>query len=344
MQQAVIFGASGYAGLELLRLLAWHPEVRVRAASSNRWAGQPVRDHARGWQGTLTFQAHDDVMAEAEAGQVALLATPAITSAELAPKLLAKGLKVIDLSGAFRLRDPAAYPEWYGFEHPAPDLLAQAHYGLPEFFEMPQGTTLVANPGCYATACALAIQPLLKQGLLVSGAPLIADGKSGVTGAGRAMHDALLFSEVNENLRPYKVGGHQHVPEVEQTLQDSSGTAVRLSFTAHLIPMRRGLLASVYAPVNPGVGQDDVQAAYVDLAQSDFIRWVDRPPETARVKHDNFAEVGAHFDSRTQTVAAFCAIDNLVKGAAGQAVQNLNVLSGLPQTLGLLADGPQDRP
>ncbi len=302
-----------------------------------------MRDHARGWQGSLTFRAHDDVMAEVEAGQVALLATPPKTSAELAPKLLAKGLRVIDLSGAFRLRDAGQYPQWYGFEHPAPELLAEAHYGLPEFFNMPQGTRLVANPGCYATACALAVQPLLKAGLVVPGAPIIADGKSGVTGAGRAMHDALLFSEVNENLRPYKVGGHQHVPEIEQTLQDSTASAVRLSFTAHLIPMRRGLLVSVYAPVNPGTSQSDVDAAYADLAESTFVRWVHRPPETARVKHDNFAEIGAHFDPRTETVAAFCAIDNLIKGAAGQAVQNLNILCGLPQTLGLLADGPQDK-
>lgn len=338
MRPVIIFGASGYSGLELLRILARHPEVQVVAASSDRWAGEAVRDRVRTWVGELNFERHDAVLAAATAGQVALLATPAKTSADLAPQLLKRGLQVVDLSGAFRLTQAEDYDTWYGFEHPAPQLLKAAHYGLPELFELPAGAQLVANPGCYASACILAAAPLLQAKLTVPGAPLMADGKSGVTGAGRALQDALLYSEVDENFRPYRVGQHQHTPEIEQALQTATGQAVRVSFTAHLVPMRRGLLVSVYAPLVPGTTQAQVQKAYEEAyARSTFVAWVDRPPETARVKHDNFAEVYARVDPRTHTVSAFCAIDNLVKGAAGQAVQNLNALLGLHEGTGLTA-------
>lgn len=336
--QLLVFGASGYSGLELLRLLARHPHARVVAASSNRWASQPVRQHVRTWRGDLCFERHDAVLEAAQAGQIALLATPAQTSAELAPQLIERGLRVIDLSGAFRLRDAATHKLWYGFEHPRPDLLRQAQYGLPELLSIDADTQLVANPGCYASACILAAAPLVQHKLLVAGAPIMADGKSGVTGAGRSLQDALLYSEVDESLRPYRVGQHQHTPEIEQALQRLSGQEVKVSFTAHLIPMRRGLLVSVYVPVVPHTSQEMIEAAYAQaFGEQTFVTWVDRPPETGRVKHDNFAEVYARLDPRTQTVSAFCAIDNLVKGAAGQAVQNLNTLMGLPQDTALLA-------
>jgi N-acetyl-gamma-glutamyl-phosphate reductase len=342
--EVVVFGASGYSGLELLDILARHPAVRVVAASSDRWAGEEVAERLRAWPTGLRFAPHAEVLEATRPGQVALLAMPAEGSAELAPALLERGLRVIDLSGAFRLRDPAAYEAWYGFRHPAPGLLDEAVYGLPELFEVPADARLVANPGCYATATILACAPLLAHHLLVPGSPLVADGKSGVTGAGRSVKEELMFPEVQENLRAYRVGRHQHTPEVEQALEEVSGRAVRLSFTAHLIPMRRGILVSVYAPLHRGVGAADVERAYREtLGGRPFIAWVDRPPETALVRGTNFVELHAQVDARTRTVCAFAAIDNLGKGAAGQAVQNLNVLLGLPEGTGLLpgvsADG-----
>lgn len=337
MKPVVVFGASGYSGLEILRLLARHPGVRVEAASSDRWAGIPVAERVRTWPDGLLFSSHESVLAGCAAGQVALLATPADTSANLVPQLLERGLRVVDVSGAHRLRNPAEYPGWYGFEHPAPHLLSHAYYGLPELFEVPAEAQLVANPGCYATAALLAAAPLLKHHLVPPGAPLIADGKSGATGAGRSLKEELLFSEVDENLRPYRVGRHQHTPEVEQALADVAGRPVTLSFTAHLVPMRRGLLVSIYAPAKPGTTQADVQRAFREtLGGRAFVAWVDRPPETGRVTGENFAEVYARLDERTNTIAAFCAIDNLVKGAAGQAVQNLNTLLGFAESTALL--------
>ena len=340
LQPVVVFGASGYSGLELLRLLMRHDAVSVRAASSDRWAGVPVTERIPAWPSELNFERHAVVLEQVRAGDIAILATPAATSAELAPALLDRGLRVIDVSGAFRLQDPADYAEWYGFEHPAPELLEHASYGLPEVFSFAPDTRLVANPGCYATAAILAAAPLLHHHLLVPDAPLVLDGKSGVTGAGRALKDELLFSEVDESLRPYRVGRHQHTPEIEQALEYVSGRPVRVSFNAHLVPMRRGLLVSAYATVKRGVSQSDVERAYREaLVDRPFANWVDRPPETGRVVHDSFAEVWARLDPRTGLVSAFCAIDNLLKGAAGQAVQNLNALLGLPEATGLTPEG-----
>ncbi|MCA9549011.1 MAG: N-acetyl-gamma-glutamyl-phosphate reductase [Myxococcales bacterium] len=338
--EAVIFGASGYSGLELLDILAGHPAVTVVAASSDRWAGEMVAERLRRWPTDLRFTSHAEVFEATREGQIALLAMPAEASADLAPRLLDRGLRVIDLSGAFRLRDPAAYEEWYGFTHPAPALLDEAVYGLPELFEVPADARLVANPGCYATATIAACAPLMAHHLLVPGAPLVADGKSGVTGAGRSTKDELMFPEVQENLRAYRVGRHQHTPEVEQALAAVSGRPVRLCFTAHLIPMRRGILVSVYAPVHRGVSSIEVERAYKEtLGGHPFMAWVDRPPETAPVRGTNFVEVHARVEPRTQMVCAFAAIDNLGKGAAGQAVQNLNLLLGLPEATGLLPAG-----
>lgn len=339
MTDVVVFGASGYSGLELLRILARHPVVRVVAASSDRWAGEAVSDRVRGWPTDLRFIAHGEALTGVQPGQIALLATPARISADLAPPLLDAGARIVDLSGAFRLPDPQIFADWYGFEHPAPQLLPEAVYGLPELFEVPREARLVANPGCYATAAILAAAPLVRHHLVPSGAPLFMDGKSGATGAGRALKDDLLFSEVAEGLRPYRVAAHQHTPEIERALGGLVGRAVPVSFTAHLVPMRRGLLVSVYAPLKAGTTPADVEGAYREtLGGRPFMSWVDRPPQTLSVRDDNFAEVHAAIDARTQSVCAFCAIDNLVKGAAGQAVQNLNTLLGLPDTTGLLPE------
>jgi N-acetyl-gamma-glutamyl-phosphate reductase len=331
MSEVLIFGASGYSGLELLRLLARHPRARVIAASSDREAGHSISDRVPEMTGRFT--SHLDTLALANASHLAFLATPNETSAELAPKLLAKGLRVIDLSGAFRLADPNAYPEWYGFSHPHPELLREAHYGLPELMPMPENVRLIANPGCYATAAALAVAPLLD---LFEG-PVILDGKSGTTGAGRKAEEALLFAEVAENLRAYRVGKHQHTPEIEQVLSRIARREMRASFTAHLIPMRRGILMTAYLRAKAGVAQVDVDAAIEKLtADRPFLRRVPRPPETQRTLYTNVTELGASLDPRTRTIVSFAALDNLVKGAAGQAIQNLNLMLGLPAEAGLV--------
>ncbi len=343
MRAVVVFGASGYSGLELLGLLAAHPHVEVVAASSDRWAGEPVAERVKGWPGALAFASHEATLATAAAGQLAFLCTPAKTSLELAPVLLERGLRVIDLSGAFRLDDVAEYPGWYGFAHPRPDLLGEARYAIPELLpiDAPADARLVANPGCYATAAILAVAPLLRAGLTAPGAPVVIDGKSGATGAGRTLEEGLLFSEVQENLRPYRIARHQHTPEIERALRLATGRPVRVSFTAHLVPMRRGLLASAYVAARDGVTQADVDRALDEAwAGAPLVRRSPRrPPETGAVQRTPFAEVHAVLDDRARTLAAFAAIDNLGKGAASQAVQNMNALLGVEGCAGLLPPG-----
>ena len=320
--EVVLFGASGYSGLEFLRLAS---EVVV-AASSDSEAGRSAAEFVPSCREGLSFTTHKDTLASVESGQYAVLATPAQVSADLVPALLDRGLSVVDVSGAFRLEDAAAYEQWYGFAHPAPDLLPSAHYGLIELFDMPAGTRLVANPGCYATAAILATAPLLD---LCEG-PIRIDGKSGTTGAGKKADKSLIFSEVAENLRAYRVGQHQHTPEIERALRMYGGKEVPVSFTAHLIPMRRGILVTAYLSAKRGVTRAQVTSALKDLYDNKpFVRVVERPPETSAVQHTGFTEVGAFLDGRTGTIIAFAAIDNLVKGAAGQALANVERLARL---------------
>ncbi len=336
MSEVVVFGAGGYTGLELLDRLAWHPSVQVVAASSDQLAGRPTNEWVAGHD-QLAFVPHVAALAATEAGQVAMLATPAKTAAELVPTLLERGLRVIDLSGGHRL-EAAQYPEWYGFAHPYPRSLAEAVYGLPELVPEAEiaAARLVANPGCYATAAALAAAPLIGAGLVAPGAPLVIDGKSGTTGAGKTVSEPMLYSEAADDVRPYRVGHHQHTPEIERLLGRIARASVRVAFTPHLVPMRRGLACAVYAPAAPGVGQAEVEAAvFATYERCPAVRVRTSPPETKRTLHRPEADVFAHFDPRTGTVAAFCALDNLLKGAAGQAIQNLNLLLGLPSMTGL---------
>ncbi|MCC7380788.1 MAG: N-acetyl-gamma-glutamyl-phosphate reductase [Deltaproteobacteria bacterium] len=337
MHRVLIFGASGYTGLELVHWLLWHPEVRLVAASSDRWAGRPVCAQVPAVDPSLLFTSHDEVLAQVSAGDVAFLATPAETSLALAPRLLDRGARVIDLSGAFRLAAAEAYPQWYGFTHSAAPLLAEAYYGLPELSPLSGRPRLIANPGCYATAAALAAAPLVARDLVLKDAPLIVDGKSGTTGAGRKADEALSFSEVDETVRPYRLTRHQHTPEMEQTLSRLAGRDVLVSFAPHLVPLRRGLIVAVYAPARPGVTQREVDAAFDELYRAaPFVRVLtDRPPEPGPVARTNLCDVGAWFDPHSRSILAFAALDNLVKGAAGQAIQNLNLMLGLAPTTGL---------
>ncbi|HET9553156.1 MAG TPA: N-acetyl-gamma-glutamyl-phosphate reductase [Anaeromyxobacteraceae bacterium] len=332
-----VVGASGYSGLELTRILSRHPRVRLAAVTSDRWAGEKVgaRLPLDGEVGALGY----GPLAGSEAvdAELAFLATPAEVSLELAPKLLARGVKVVDLSGAFRLLDPAAYPPWYGFEHTAVPLLAEARYGLPELArDRLAGARLVTNPGCYATAIALALSPLLRAGL-ASAEGVAVTGLSGVSGAGRKASEDYGFCEVDEDLRAYRLGKHQHVPEIEQTVARYAGACGPISFTPVLVPLRRGILASCVLRVKPGASAADLQAALAAAyAGEPFVKVL--PADKVQVKdvvRTNRCHVGVALDARAGVAVVTSAIDNLVKGAAGQAVQAMNAALGWPETAAL---------
>jgi N-acetyl-gamma-glutamyl-phosphate reductase len=334
---AAIVGASGYSGLELTRLLARHPRLRVTAVTSDRWAGERVsaRLPLDGPVGALAYLPLAG--SHAVDAEVAFLATPAEVSHELAPRLLARGLQVVDLSGAFRLRDPAAYPPWYGFTHAAPALLEEARYGLPELARAQlAGARLVTNPGCYATAIALAIAPLVQSGLCAA-ERITVTGLSGVSGAGRKASEDYSFCEVDEDLRAYRLGKHQHVPEIEQTVARYAGACGPLSFTPVLVPLRRGILASCVLSVKPGASAAALSEALATAyAGEPFVRAM--PADRVLVKdvaRTNRCHVGVALDARAGVAVAVSAIDNLLKGAAGQAVQALNAARGWPETDGL---------
>ncbi len=333
---AAIVGASGYTGLELTRLLARHPRIRLAALYSDRWSDDTAGNRLPldGAAASLRYRA----LAEAERADAELvfLATPAEVSAELAPRLLAQGARVIDLSGAFRLEDAAAYPPWYGFSHPAPGLLAEARYGLPELArEQLAGARLVTNPGCYATAIALALAPLVKAGLGLEGG-IAVTGLSGASGAGRKASEDYSFVEIADDLRAYRLGKHQHVPEIEQTVARYAGACGPISFTPVLVPIRRGILATAtvrVAGTAPASLADALRAAY---EKEPFVRVLAADKVNVKdVVHTNRCHVGLAVDARAGVVVAVSAIDNLVKGAAGQAVQAMNAALGWPETTGL---------
>lgn len=339
-----IVGASGYAGIELCRVLAAHPGVAVRFVASDRWEQATVRARTgiTGAVGALSYVPSGKVRELAEGCAAVLLATPAEASLELAPALVERGMKVIDLSGAFRLADASAYPRHYGFEHPSPALLPLATYGLPELGDRRAiaSSRLIANPGCYPTAAALALVPLLRAGLLAEES-IVIDAASGVTGAGRQASESYSFCEVADDVRPYKVLRHQHTPEIAQSLTSAAGRPVRLTFTPHLLPLRRGILSTASARLAPGVRPgallEALQAAYRD---EPLVEVLDVPERVSlsRVVGTPRACVSASateegFDPGRAVVVS--AIDNLLKGAAGQAVQNLNLVLGLNEWSGL---------
>ena len=334
---ASIVGASGYTGLELTRLLARHPHVRVAELYSDRWAEEPAgaRLPLAGTSAALRYLPLADA-AHAE-GEIVFLATPADVSARLAPKLLARGARVVDLSGAFRLADPADYPTWYGFAHPAPELLAEARYGLPELARAGlAGARLVTNPGCYATSIALAVAPLVKAGV-VSPEGIVVTGLSGVSGAGRKAAEDYSFVEVEGDLRAYRLGRHQHVPEIEQTVLRHAGACGPIAFAPVLVPIRRGILSSVALRITGGAGAADLEGALrAAYAQEPFVRVLAADKVTVKdVLHTNLAHVGVAVDPRAGIALVTSAIDNLVKGAAGQAVQAMNAAMGWPEVAGL---------
>ncbi|GAC1352342.1 MAG: N-acetyl-gamma-glutamyl-phosphate reductase [Polyangiales bacterium] len=329
-----IIGASGYSGMVATRLLAAHPFFDLAFCTSDKWKGESVEARVGGRiSPTLQFLPSLQAIEHAEYVDAVCLATSAEVSLELAAEWLNKSKIVVDFSGAFRLAQASDYPPWYRFTHHQPGLLSLAHYGLPEVFGRPHGA-LVANPGCYPTASLLALAPLVRERLIALDS-IIIDAKSGVTGAGREANERLSFAEVDANFHAYKVLSHQHTPEIAQALTRVANAPVSLTFTAHLLPVRRGLLATCYARPCPGVTAERVQqcltAAY---ARSAFVEVV--APEAvslSRVVGTNRCCVGAAVDDHVVVVIA--AIDNLIKGAAGQAVQNLNLMYDLAEDAGL---------
>jgi N-acetyl-gamma-glutamyl-phosphate reductase len=334
---AAIVGASGYAGLELTRYLARHPRLALAALLSDRWAGEAAGDRIplAGPAAALRYGALAD--AESVDAEIAFLATPAEVSLDLAPKLLARGLRVVDLSGAFRLADPALYPRWYGFEHRAPALLAEARYGLPELArEGLRGARFVSNPGCFATATAMAIAPLVRAGL-ASPDGIAVTAMSGASGAGRKASEDFSFCELDEDLRAYRLAKHQHVPEIEQTVARFAGRCGPISFTPHLVPIRRGILATATLRLAAGASQADLAAAFETAYRGEpFVRILAAEKVSVKdVARTNRVHLGVSADARSGAAVAVSAIDNLVKGAAGQAIQALNATMGWDEALGL---------
>lgn len=339
-RQIGVFGASGYAGMELCRLLASHPRVQLAFATSDRWAGSTLGERLglRGPLATLPYLPFDEAIPLAADCDLVFLATPAEASARLAPRLLEKGCAVIDLSGAFRFTDAERFASAYGFPHPAPELLGEAVYGLSELSrEKLQGARLVANPGCYPTAASLPLAPLLATDLLDVDAPVVIWAASGVTGAGRRANEDFSFSEIDGDFRAYRVFRHQHQPEIAGTLGGLTGRSVSITFTPHLLPLRRGILCTTHAQLGAGVDADRVAAALEEAYGDETFVQLAPSAEAVALKHvvgTNDCRIG--FAVHGRELLLISAIDNLVKGAAGQAVQNLNLVMGWEEHLGVL--------
>ena len=338
MHNVAVIGASGYTGVELLRLLAGHPDVAVTCVTSRQQAGQPLGEVFPSLAGVydLTFESLEP---EALAGRAELVftAVPHQAAMGMVPQLLTAGCRVIDLSADYRLHDAAVYAEWYE-PHQTPELLGAAVYGLPELYrEQIRPARLVANPGCYPTSAALALTPLLRADL-IDPATIIIDSKSGTSGAGRAAKVDTLYCEVNEGFKAYSLPRHRHTPEIEQTLSDMAGRPVTVRFTPHLVPANRGILSTCYATLVTDQSTAQLLALYRQAyAGEPFVRVLPegRLPNINQVRGSNFCDLGLAVEPRTGRVVVLAAIDNLVKGAAGQAVQNMNMLFGLPENRGM---------
>ena len=336
MVRIAIVGASGYTGAELARILCNHPEVELTVATSRQYAGKPLSQVFPSLQGRADILCEDlPVEALVDRADFFFTAVPHQTAMDIVPLLVAAGKKVVDLSADFRLHDVQVYEQWYQ-AHSAKDLLATAVYGLPELHRAAiRKAQLVANPGCYPTSVILGLAPLLKAGL-VEPETIIIDSKSGTSGAGRAAQVGSLYCEVADGFKAYKVGEHRHTPEIEQELGGLCGRSVTVSFTPHLVPMSRGILSTIYAMA--GKQLPELTEFYQDYYRDEeFVRvcQAGQYPATQYLRGSNYCDIGLRFDPRTGRVVILSAIDNVVKGASGQAVQNMNLMCGFPENTGL---------
>ena len=335
-----IIGATGYAGGELVRILMGHKEAEIVWYGSRSYIDQKYADVYRNMFQIVDAKCMDDnIEALADQVDVIFTATPQGFCASMMSEEILAQTKIIDLSADYRIKDVATYEKWYGIAHKSPQFIKEAVYGLCEINrEDVKGARLVANPGCYTTCSILTCYPLVKEGLIDPNT-IIVDAKSGTSGAGRGAKTANLFCEVNENMKAYGVATHRHTPEIEEQLGYAAGYPITINFTPHLVPMNRGILATAYASLKEGVTEEQIRAAYDKYyANEKFVR-VLKPgvcPETRWVEGSNYVDVNFKVDLRTHRVIMMGAMDNLVKGAAGQAVQNMNLLFGLPETEGLL--------
>ena len=339
MIKAGIIGSTGYAGGELVRILTGHKEAEIKWYGSRSYIDQNYADVYRNLFQIVDAKCMDDNMdALADQVDVIFTATPQGLCASLINEEILSKTKVIDLSADFRIKDVSVYEEWYKIEHKSPQFIEEAVYGLCEINrEKIKNARLVANPGCYTTCSILTAYPLAKEGLIDMNT-LIIDAKSGTSGAGRGAKVANLYCEVNENIKAYAVGSHRHTPEIEEQLGYAANETVKLSFTPHLVPMNRGILATEYAKLTKDVTWEEVKAVYDKYyANEKFVRVLEKDvyPETKWVEGSNYVDIGFKIDPRTNRIIMMGAIDNLVKGAAGQAVQNMNLIFGLPESEGL---------
>ncbi|HWI54986.1 MAG TPA: N-acetyl-gamma-glutamyl-phosphate reductase [Desulfobacteria bacterium] len=339
MIKAGIIGATGYTGVELVRILSRHPEVRLESLTSQSYAGQSfesVFPSSANFADMLLEP--QDAGALAERCDVIFTALPHGVSMEVVEAVTQKGKKVIDLGADYRFDRVDVYEEWYKLQHLTPELARQSVYGLPELHrEEIRNAQVVGNPGCYPTSIILGLAPLLKNGLIDT-STIISDSKSGVSGGGRGLNLAFHYPECNENFKAYNIGTHRHIPEIEQELSKLAGNDVTISFTPHLVPMTRGILSTIYASLNKSRSVEDILELYTDFYEDEYfvrIHPKGQYPQTKWVYGSNFCDIGITVDSRTNRVVVVSTIDNLVKGASGQAVQNMNIVFGLPERTGL---------
>lgn len=340
MIKAGIIGSTGYAGAEIVRLLMQHREVEIAWYGSRSYIDKKYYEVFQNMFQIVDAKCMDDNMEElAESVDVIFTATPQGLCASLVNEDILNKVKIIDLSADFRIKDVRKYEEWYGIEHKSPQFIDEAVYGLCEINrDMVKNARLIANPGCYPTCTTLSIYPLLKEGI-IDPATIIVDAKSGTSGAGRGAKVNNLFCEVNENIKAYGVATHRHTPEIEDQLSLAAGEEVLINFTPHLVPMNRGILITAYASLKKEVTYEEVKAVYDKYYDNEkFVRVLDKdvPPETRWVEGSNYVDVNFKIDNRTNRIIMMGAMDNLIKGAAGQAVQNMNIMFGFEETEGLL--------
>ena len=333
-----VIGATGYSGAELMRILSGHKEISIAHAVSKSFAGQNMSDIYPSFISCDYTLEELDVKAVCADSDIVFTCLPHGTSSQVVPALLKQGVKVIDLSGDFRYNDASVYEKWYNTTHEAKHLLDKSVYGLPELYRAKiEKAKLIGNPGCYTTSAILALAPLLGAGL-VDPSTIIVDAKSGVTGAGRSAKLANIFTEVDESFKAYGVATHRHTSEIEQELSISAGEEVQISFTPHLLPIKRGILSTIYAATN--ADEEQIAAAYAAYENEPFVTVTGGSlPEIKHVAGSNNCAIGYKIDKRLNRIIIVSCIDNLIKGAAGQAVQNMNIMCGFDECEGLNKTG-----